>query len=636
MTTSYPSGLDSFTNPTATDETDDEIGTRTHSEFHADTNDAIEAIEAELGTDPSGSEATVKARIAATETVANAALPSASSVAADSLRVWGHSYGVGTGATTPTVEGFALVVAEALGLPLRNEAIGGTTLSSQVGGGASWVSILQKVTRPRRFVSPGGGHVLIYGLNDLNERGNTALAMAGFKHSLRSVVSRMRAGAIFENDNASFAYPTGSWADLTSTAENSGAGYKYTTGNATFTITTPADFPGGTIAVGVTARAGGAGATITATVNSILYTLDAHNDQTVGYIPCVLRIPNVPAGAQTITFTVASVVSLVGVDYWQWEPPEATAPLVALITQPYPVDYDAYGSVSPGPPTNAGVDVLNQIINDVADEFDARVVVVDTSTMNASTASYFIAGNIHPNTTGHRKIGELVAAAVAPAARFRARPQVTRPREEYGTAAPTGASTYWYVGDRVINTAPAEYLWAGSTYVTAEWRCTVEGAPGTWVAIRTLTGTGPLSTSKGSDQALATTDTTLVDVTGMALTIPAAQEYTGQIDLLIACNSVTPDLKLALNASGATGLWDLMGPVTTATGLTGDGVWAGLAFGSSSAVGTFNGTSWATVRFTALAGGSPVSLQLQAAQNTSDAGLITIKSSSRFTARRTV
>lgn len=77
MTTSYPAGLDSYTNPTATDELDDEIGTRTHSEFHADNNDAIEAIQAELGTDPSGASATVKARIEATETVANAALPSA-------------------------------------------------------------------------------------------------------------------------------------------------------------------------------------------------------------------------------------------------------------------------------------------------------------------------------------------------------------------------------------------------------------------------------------------------------------------------------------------------------------------------------------------------------------------------------
>lgn len=77
MTTSYPAGLDSYTNPTASDELDDEVGTRTHSEFHADNNDAIEAIQTELGTDPSGASATVKARIEATETVANAALPTA-------------------------------------------------------------------------------------------------------------------------------------------------------------------------------------------------------------------------------------------------------------------------------------------------------------------------------------------------------------------------------------------------------------------------------------------------------------------------------------------------------------------------------------------------------------------------------
>lgn len=75
MTTSYPSGLDSFTNPTGTDELDDSIGARTHSGFHADTNDAIEAIETELGTDPSGASSTVGDRITATETVANGAIP---------------------------------------------------------------------------------------------------------------------------------------------------------------------------------------------------------------------------------------------------------------------------------------------------------------------------------------------------------------------------------------------------------------------------------------------------------------------------------------------------------------------------------------------------------------------------------
>ena len=67
MATSYPTGLDTFTAIGATDEMNDEVGTRTHSEMHNDANDAIEAIEAELGTSPSGSYDTVAARLAASD-----------------------------------------------------------------------------------------------------------------------------------------------------------------------------------------------------------------------------------------------------------------------------------------------------------------------------------------------------------------------------------------------------------------------------------------------------------------------------------------------------------------------------------------------------------------------------------------
>lgn len=49
MTTSYPGGLDSFTNPTGSDGLATEIGTRTHSEMHADINDAMEAVQTALG-----------------------------------------------------------------------------------------------------------------------------------------------------------------------------------------------------------------------------------------------------------------------------------------------------------------------------------------------------------------------------------------------------------------------------------------------------------------------------------------------------------------------------------------------------------------------------------------------------------
>lgn len=53
MSTNFPGSLDTFTNPSASDEVGVEVGGRTHSEFHADNNDAIEALEAKVGVDGS-------------------------------------------------------------------------------------------------------------------------------------------------------------------------------------------------------------------------------------------------------------------------------------------------------------------------------------------------------------------------------------------------------------------------------------------------------------------------------------------------------------------------------------------------------------------------------------------------------
>ncbi len=61
MATSYPAGLDNFTNPTGSDNLDSSVVP--HATQHANANDAIEAIEAELGTNPKGASATVKARL---------------------------------------------------------------------------------------------------------------------------------------------------------------------------------------------------------------------------------------------------------------------------------------------------------------------------------------------------------------------------------------------------------------------------------------------------------------------------------------------------------------------------------------------------------------------------------------------
>lgn len=53
MTTQFPTAIDAFTNPSGSDEVGVDVGGRTHSEFHSDNNDAIEALEAKVGVDSS-------------------------------------------------------------------------------------------------------------------------------------------------------------------------------------------------------------------------------------------------------------------------------------------------------------------------------------------------------------------------------------------------------------------------------------------------------------------------------------------------------------------------------------------------------------------------------------------------------
>ena len=69
MASNYPGSLDSFDTIASDKKTSDTVGGRTHRDMHNDLGDAIEAIEAELGTDPSGGSATVKARLDAIGTV---------------------------------------------------------------------------------------------------------------------------------------------------------------------------------------------------------------------------------------------------------------------------------------------------------------------------------------------------------------------------------------------------------------------------------------------------------------------------------------------------------------------------------------------------------------------------------------
>jgi hypothetical protein len=65
VATNYPASLDTFDSIASDKKTSDSVGGRTHRDMHNDLGDAIEAVQAELGTDPAGDYATVKARLAA-------------------------------------------------------------------------------------------------------------------------------------------------------------------------------------------------------------------------------------------------------------------------------------------------------------------------------------------------------------------------------------------------------------------------------------------------------------------------------------------------------------------------------------------------------------------------------------------
>ena len=73
MTTNYPNSIDNFVNPAGTAT----LASPDHAGQHTDINDAVEAIETELGTLPKGSKASVKARLDAVDISINPLIPAA-------------------------------------------------------------------------------------------------------------------------------------------------------------------------------------------------------------------------------------------------------------------------------------------------------------------------------------------------------------------------------------------------------------------------------------------------------------------------------------------------------------------------------------------------------------------------------
>lgn len=356
----------------------------------------------------------------------NAAIAGRKVLGAPSLRGYGHSYMYGsTTAGTPAIIGVTdllSVAAAGLGLPQDNRGVSGASLGDAASAG-DWADIFQAETRGTTFEPVGGAYAVMYGLNDAAQIGHLYSELASFKSALRAVTARMRCATIFEDSHSSVVLGgSGTWSSYSGTGRNSGSGCRYNnTAGGTVTITPPSGFPGGTISIPLVAWGDGGSAVWTTTVNGITYTVDTADFARTGNHPTVglMRIPNVKRTNGAITLTVSSVsasgAARAVFDCWGWEPAdEASCPAVALVAQPKPLDYTSQSGAPAGEVTDAGVDVINQIIDEVVTEFGGRVLYVDTSHIDKNTNGiYWEAGNVHPNAAGHAYIAAQIDAAIS-------------------------------------------------------------------------------------------------------------------------------------------------------------------------------------------------------------------------------
>ncbi len=311
-------------------------------------------------------------------------------------------------------------------------------------------TVLQSVIPPRTsapYLPRNGVGLLQFGINDLatiitSTGGATAGGLVDFKEGLRTMISRYRASAVFEENtnNASCAsavtcvsYPTGTWGTTTGTTYNSGTAFQtLTSATGSLSICVPLDFnaTGGVIDLGIIAQGGGAGGTHTITVDGVaanttntIGLLTALNAPAGGTTPIegIVRRLTIPAGAGTstgclstsqhkIVDTITGVSSGTHFDYYQIEANPST-PVVVLNVAKQP-DYSAYSSGPYVVPNDADVDTINTVISSLVTEFDSSTLIADENTALNKNPNFFSADKLHPSDQGHAQIANSVYKAL--------------------------------------------------------------------------------------------------------------------------------------------------------------------------------------------------------------------------------
>lgn len=333
------------------------------------------------------------------------------------LRVFGHSVALGLGASAPKFV-LSARLSELLDMPAENFGVGEAVLAWQNGGYGSggYQEVLQRVDgedaagaeREQR-----DSYVLFYGFADIAQLAPGEYGP--FEEALRTIVSRTRSDLVSEAESAVNVSLEGSgWTEHECSGACSGSSFEQSAADGdSFVVDVPADFAGGTIAVGLIANPDGAGGRVDFSVDGKpAGSLDTRKANAPDhYTGLVKRFTGLAPGSHEIAGVIGDADGPVDFDYWQAE--SKTPPLVVVPQAYRPASYASFDNPAfQIQPTDADVAALNAGIRRVAGEFDSSVLTPETDTATERDPANFFPDGLHPNDRGYERLASRIYESI--------------------------------------------------------------------------------------------------------------------------------------------------------------------------------------------------------------------------------
>lgn len=324
------------------------------------------------------------------------------------FEIVGHSYAVPLG--VPTAKGAMQLLAAHLGLEPANHAVTGAVLySSKVSGGYATAAnaLVRNSATYERAVDHGG---VWYCGNDVFDMGNPfgTSSQQHLKSSLRFAISRMCAGKIFDDEDPTITYSGFTKSTELGEGKVTGKYTHYATVNGSnVTISVPANFPGGDIGLYFNAL-NGASADWQIKVDGVVageLTAGFNYGLANVYSMFCDRRTGLALGPHTIECIANNITTFAAFDSWAIE---AVEPPTVIVPGQYTLQ--EYSAGETHTPTDADIEALEKLIEEVCKEFGSYVKFVSLASMNKTTDVQ--ADKVHPTEAGQQRIYELTLAVL--------------------------------------------------------------------------------------------------------------------------------------------------------------------------------------------------------------------------------